>query len=333
MKKFTLSFSFLLSFSLLNAQQRLWFLHHLSPDSRSYNALEILQIEGLLNLTVLEQSLGELINRHEIFRTTFPTVSGEPIQQILPPSPFRLKVDNYQDLSPNEQSAKIQQIAELEARKAFDLTVGPLIQLRLLQLSSQKSVLLLKIHHIIYDGWSFGILIRELSALYEAFLNNLSNPLPPLSIQYADFAVWQRQYLSGEVLDKQLKYWQEQLTTVPPVLTLPTDKPRPAIQNFQGGVERFQLDQNVTQGLKKLGQDHGATLFMTLLAGFGVLLSRYSGQSDLVVGSPIANRNQAAIEPLIGFFANTLALRINLSEILRLLSLLKLLRLLMLLTE
>ncbi|MFN7339067.1 MAG: condensation domain-containing protein, partial [bacterium] len=181
------------------AQQRLWFLHHLSPDSRSYNALEILQIEGLLNLTVLEQSLGELINRHEIFRTTFPTVSGEPIQQILPPSPFRLKVDNYQDLSPNEQSAKIQQIAELEARKAFDLTVGPLIQLRLLQLSSQKSVLLLKIHHIIYDGWSFGILIRELSALYEAFLNNLSNPLPPLSIQYADFAVWQRQYLSGEV--------------------------------------------------------------------------------------------------------------------------------------
>jgi surfactin family lipopeptide synthetase A len=300
--------------SLSFAQQRLWFLHHLSPDSRSYNALEILQIEGLLNLTVLEQSLGELINRHEIFRTTFPTVSGEPIQQILPPSPFRLKVDNYQDLSPNEQSAKIQQIAELEARKAFDLTVGPLIQLRLLQLSSQKSVLLLKIHHIIYDGWSFGILIRELSALYEAFLNNLSNPLPPLSIQYADFAVWQRQYLSGEVLDKQLKYWQEQLTTVPPVLTLPTDKPRPAIQNFQGGVERFQLDQNVTQGLKKLGQDHGATLFMTLLAGFGVLLSRYSGQSDLVVGSPIANRNQAAIEPLIGFFANTLALRINLSE-------------------
>ncbi len=300
--------------SLSFAQQRLWFLHHLSPDSRSYNALEILQIEGLLNLTVLEQSLGELINRHEIFRTTFPTVSGEPIQQILPPSPFRLKVDNYQDLSPNEQSAKIQQIAELEARKAFDLTVGPLIQLRLLQLSSQKSVLLLKIHHIIYDGWSFGILIRELSALYEAFLNNLSNPLPPLSIQYADFAVWQRQYLSGEVLDKQLKYWQEQLTTVPPVLTLPTDKPRPAIQNFQGGVERFQLDQNVTQGLKKLGQDHGATLFMTLLAGFGVLLSRYSGQSDLLVGSPIANRNQAAIEPLIGFFANTLALRINLSE-------------------
>jgi amino acid adenylation domain-containing protein len=296
------------------AQQRLWFLHYLSPDSRSYNTLEILQIEGNLNLAVLERSLGELINRHEIFRTTFPTVSGEPIQAIAPPSSFCLKVDNYQDLYPNEQSAKIQQVAELEAGQAFDLTVGLLIQFKLLQLSPQKSVLLLKMHHIIYDGWSFGILIRELSALYEAFLNNLSNPLPPLSIQYADFAVWQRQYLSGEVLDKQLKYWQEQLATVPPVLTLPTDKPRPAIQNFQGGVERFQLDQNVTQGLKKLGQDQVATLFMTLLAGFGVLLSRYSGQSDLVVGSPIANRNQAAIEPLIGFFANTLALRVNLSE-------------------
>ncbi|MBE9089428.1 amino acid adenylation domain-containing protein [Microcystis aeruginosa LEGE 11464] len=296
------------------AQQRLWFLHYLSPDSRSYNTLEILQIDGNLNLTVLEQSLGELINRHEIFRTTFPTVSGEPIQAIAMPSSFRLKVDNYQDLSPNEQSTKIQQVAELEAGQAFDLTVGPLIQFKLLQLSPQKSVLLLKMHHIIYDGWSFGILIRELSALYEAFLKNLANPLPALSIQYADFAVWQRQYLSGEVLDKQLNYWQEQLATVSPVLTLPTDKPRPAIQTFQGGVERFQLDQNVTQGLKKLGQDHGATLFMTLLAGFGVLLSRYSGQSDLMVGSPIANRNQAAIEPLIGFFANTLALRINLSE-------------------
>jgi amino acid adenylation domain-containing protein len=296
------------------AQQRLWFLHYLSPDSRSYNTLEILQIEGNINLAVLERSLGELINRHEIFRTTFPTVSGEPIQAIAPPSSFCLKVDNYQDLYPNEQSAKIQQVAELEAGQAFDLTVGPLIQFKLLQLSPQKSVLLLKMHHIIYDGWSFGILIRELSALYEAFLNNLSNPLPPLSIQYADFAVWQRQYLSGEVLDKQLKYWQEQLATVPPVLTLPTDRSRPAVQSFRGGVERFQLDQNVTQSLKKLGQDQVATLFMTLLAGFGVLLSRYSGQSDLLVGSPIANRNQAAIEPLIGFFANTLALRVNLSE-------------------
>ena len=296
------------------AQQRLWFLHYLSPDSRSYNTLEILQIEGNLNLAVLERSLGELINRHEIFRTTFPTVSGEPIQAIAPPSSFCLKVDNYQDLYPNEQSAKIQQVAELEAGQAFDLTVGPLIQFKLLQLSPQKSVLLLKMHHIIYDGWSFGILIRELSALYEAFLNNLSNPLPPLSIQYADFAVWQRQYLSGEVLDKQLKYWQEQLATVPPVLTLPTDRSRPAVQSFRGGVERFQLDQNVTQSLKKLGQDQVATLFMTLLAAFGVLLSRYSGQSDLLVGSPIANRNQAAIEPLIGFFANTLALRVNLSE-------------------
>ncbi len=296
------------------AQQRLWFLHYLSPDSRSYNTLEILQIEGNLNLTVLEQSLGELINRHEIFRTTFPTVSGEPIQAIAMPSSFRLKVDNYQDLSPNEQSTKIQQVAELEAGQAFDLTVGPLIQFKLLQLSPQKSVLLLKMHHIIYDGWSFGILIRELSALYEAFLKNLANPLPALSIQYADFAVWQRQYLSGEVLDKQLNYWQEQLATVSPVLTLPTDRPRPAIQTFQGGVERFQLDQNVTQTLKKLGQDQVATLFMTLLAAFGVLLSRYSGQSDLLVGSPIANRNQAAIEPLIGFFANTLALRVNLSE-------------------
>jgi amino acid adenylation domain-containing protein len=296
------------------AQQRLWFLHHLSPDSRSYNTLEILQIQEHLNLTVLEQSLGELINRHEIFRTTFPTVSGEPIQAISPPGSFRLIIENYQDLSPNEQSAKIQQVAEWEAGQTFDLAVGPLIQFKLLQLSPQKSVLLLKMHHIIYDGWSFGILIRELSALYEAFLKNLANPLAALSIQYADFAVWQRQYLSGEVLDKQLNYWQEQLATVPHILTLPTDRSRPAMQSFRGGVEHFQLDQNTTQGLKQLGQERGATLFMTLLAAFGVLLSRYSHQSDLLIGSPIANRNQAAIEPLIGFFANTLALRINLSE-------------------
>ncbi len=300
--------------SLSFAQQRLWFLHYLSPDSCSYNTLEILQIQGPLNLTVLEQSLGELINRHEILRTTFPTVSGEPIQAIAPPGSFRLKVDNYQDLSPNQQLAKIQQVAELEAGQNFDLAVGPLIQFKLLQLSPQKSVLLLKMHHIVYDGWSFGILIRELSALYEAFLKNLPNPLPPLSIQYADFAVWQRQYLSGEVLDKQLNYWQEQLATVTPILTLPTDRSRPALQSFRGGVEHFQLNKNTTQCLKQLGQEQGATLFMTLLAALGVLLSRYSHQSDLLIGSPIANRNQAAIEPLIGFFANTLALRINLSE-------------------
>ncbi|WDD36885.1 amino acid adenylation domain-containing protein (plasmid) [Nostoc sp. UHCC 0926] len=295
------------------AQQRLWFLHHLSPDSRSYNFLDAQRLHGSLNIIALEQSLSELIRRHEILRTTFPTVDGQPVQVIAPPTSFTLPIHNLQGLSVQEQTDRIQEIAKSFASKPFNLAVDPLVQFTLLQLSNQEYVLLLKMHHIIYDGWSLDIFKRELSHLYAAFAQRLPNPLSELPIQYADFAVWQRQWLTGVVLERQLNYWQQQLAGVSGVLELPTDKPRPPVQSFRGRIERFQLDRNLTQRLKQLSQESDATLFMTLLAAFLVLLSRYSGQLDIVVGSPIANRNNKSIEQLIGFFTNTLALRGDLS--------------------
>ncbi|WP_199336379.1 non-ribosomal peptide synthetase [Nostoc sp. FACHB-110] len=294
-------------------QQRLWFLQQLSPDSQSYNMLQILRLEGALNIVALEQSLGELVRRHEILRTTFPAVEGKPVQVIASFTDFTLPVRNLQGLSAEAQTAQIQQIAQSVASEAFDLAVGPLVDFTLLKLSDREHILLLKMHHIIYDGWSLNIFNRELSQLYTAFTQNLPNPLPELSIQFADFAVWQRQWLTGEVLKEQLTYWEQQLAGVSGVLELPTDKPRPPVQSFRGGVESFQLNREITQRLKQLAKQSDATLYMTLLAAFFVLLSRYSGQSDVVVGSPIANRNHKSVEPIMGFFANTLALRGNLS--------------------
>ncbi|NEU79519.1 non-ribosomal peptide synthetase [Nostoc sp. UIC 10630] len=295
------------------AQQRLWFLHQLSPDSRSYNMLLILRLDGSLNIVALEQSLGELICRHEVLRTTFPTVDGKPVQRIAPPTALTLPVYDLQALSAKEQTDRIRQMANSQASQPFDLAVGPLIQFTLLQLNTQEYVLLLKMHHIIYDGWSLNIFFGELSIAYAAFIQGLPNPLAQLPIQYADFAFWQRQWLTGEVLERQLNYWQQQLAGAPGVLELPTDKPRPPVQTFRGGVKRFRLDRDLTQRLKQLSQKSDATLFMTLLAAFLVLLCRYSGQSDIVVGSPIANRNNKSLEQLMGFFANTLALRGDLS--------------------
>jgi amino acid adenylation domain-containing protein len=295
------------------AQQRLWFVHQISPDSTAYNMLEALRLDGSPNIVALEQSLSELIRRHEVLRTTFPTVEGKPIQLIAPDTALSLPIHDLQGLSASEQTEQIRQIAKSVASKPFDLAVGPLVQFTLLQLNSEEYILLLKMHHIIYDGWSLSIFFGELSQLYAAFTQGLPSPLAELPIQYADFAVWQRQWLTGEVLDRQLNYWQKQLAGAPPVLQLASDRPRPPVQTFEGGVECFQLDRDLTQRLKQLSQQSETTLFMTLLAAFLVLLSRYSGQSDIVVGSPIANRNTKSVEQLMGFFANTLALRGDIS--------------------
>ncbi|MFN6534745.1 MAG: amino acid adenylation domain-containing protein [Nostoc sp. EkiNYC01] len=295
------------------AQQRLWFLHQLSPDSHSYNMLEALRLGGSLNIVALEQSLSELVRRHEVLRTTFPTVDGNPIQRIAPATALTLPIHDLQGLSAQEQTAQIRQIGKSVASKPFDLAVGPLIEFTLLQLDRQEYVLLLKMHHIIYDGWSLSIFFGELSQLYAAFTQGLPNPLPELPIQYADFAFWQRQWLSGSVLESQLNYWEQQLAGAPGVLELATDKPRPPMQSFRGAAEFFLLDRDLTQRLKQLSQQSETTLFMTLLAAFLVLLSRHSGQSDILVGSPIANRNSKSVEQLMGFFANTLALRGDLS--------------------
>ena len=291
------------------AQSRLWFLYQLEGATGTYNMTGALSLSGSLQVEALKQALRTIIQRHESLRTSFQTVDGVPVQVIDPQPIWELTMVN---LAGKETEAE--KLAYQESQTPFDLTQSPLLRVTLLKLQPEKHILLINMHHIISDGWSIGVFIRELSHLYGAFVAGKEPTLPILPIQYADFAVWQREWLQGKVLAAQLEYWKRQLAAAPPLLELPTDRPRPAFQTFQGKIERFQLDSQLTQELKALSQQSGCTLFMTLLAAFGLLLSRYSGLSNIIIGSPIANRNQAAIEPLIGFFANTLALRINLSE-------------------
>jgi amino acid adenylation domain-containing protein len=287
------------------AQQRLWFLEQLEGNSATYNMPVTLRLEGQLNRAALEQSLQTLVQRHETLRTTFQTVDGQPQVVVSPAEHWSLNVIDWQDT---------ENLINEEAQRPFDLSKGPLFRATLLQKSVESHILLLNMHHIISDDWSIGILNRELSICYQAALKGQAFFLPPLPIQYADYAHWQRQWLTGDVLEKQLNYWKKQLADAPALLELPTDYPRPAIQRFQGQTASLQLSPQLTEQLKNLSQQAESTLFMTLLAAFATLLSRYSGQSDLVIGSPIANRTHRQIESLIGFFVNTLALRIDLND-------------------
>ncbi|MDJ0499843.1 MAG: non-ribosomal peptide synthase/polyketide synthase [Nostocales cyanobacterium LE14-WE4] len=293
------------------AQERLWFMNQLEGESSAYTIDFTMRLVGNLNVLALEQAFRAIAQRHEPLRTQFKIKDNKPVQAIAPSMTITLPVVDLQNLQ--DPSKQVEQLATAEACKPFDLANGSVLRVKLWQVAPDEYVLLLAIHHIAADGWSMGILIDELSAYYRSFSTGSSTELPELPIQYADFAVWQRQWLTNQVLERQLSYWKQQLTGAPPLLELPTDRPRPAIQTFRGGTERLQLDSQLTQQLKKLSQNSGSTLFMTLLAGFVVLLSRYSRQTDLVVGSPIANRNRQEIEPLIGFFVNTLALRFDLS--------------------
>ncbi|MGK7926524.1 MAG: amino acid adenylation domain-containing protein [Spirulina sp.] len=296
------------SLALSFAQQRLWFLHRLEGARSSYNIASAFKLAGNLNRVALEQSLGAIASRHESLRTTFESDrDGIPYQQINPPETISLPAIAV------SEGEHIENAIQSEIQQPFDLTRDRLIRCQLLQLSPTLHILLVTIHHIVADGWSMGIFRREISQLYRAFSRGLPSPLSPLTIQYADFAHWQRQWLSDRVLETQLSYWQQQLAGIPPLLNLPTDYPRPAIPTLQCRRERFQFDPTLSQQLKALSQKAGCTLFMTLLAAFQVLLSRYARETDIVVGSPIANRNHAEVEPLIGFFVNTLVLRTDLS--------------------
>ena len=294
------------------AQERLWFLHHLEGESGAYTMSYTLRLVGNLNVKALEAALQEIVRRHEVLRTRFVIKDDLPVQMIAPEIIITLPMVDLQNV-PNSWKQVEQQAIE-EARKPFDLVNGSVLRVKMWRVSQDEYILLLAIHHIAADGWSIGVLNRELSAHYRAISTGSSAVLPDLSVQYADFAMWQRQWLTNQVLERQLNYWKQELAGAPPLLELPTDRPRPAIQTFRGGVERFQIDALLTQQLRQLSQESEATLFMTLLAGFVVLLSRYSGQTDLVVGSPIANRNHKETELLIGFFVNTLALRFDLSQ-------------------
>ncbi|GCE28515.1 hypothetical protein KDA_39990 [Dictyobacter alpinus] len=291
------------------AQQRLWFLHQFDPTTLAYHLPVALQLQGTLQLAALTQSFQQLLDRHEILRTTLHSQDGETFQQIEPSSTFLLPLVDLTGLPPAEQSSAplLQQLLRIP----FDLRHGPLLRGLLLRLASQEHVLLLSMDHSISDGWSMGILLREIRALYQAACDGQTPALPPLPVQYADFALWQRQLLSADYLAPHLHYWQQQLGQLP-TLQLPTDFPRPALQTFTGARQRVRLSSAQRAQLVALSQRSGSTLFMTLLSLFGLLLARYSGQQDLPIGTPIANRTQPELEGLIGFFVNTLVLRLSL---------------------
>jgi amino acid adenylation domain-containing protein/FkbM family methyltransferase len=295
------------------AQQRLWFIDQLEPGSAFYNVPVAVRLKGRLNKEALEQTLTEVVRRHEVLRTRFGTVGGRAVQVIEEAEPVKLEVVELSELAIEEREARMREWAEQEAAMPFDLSRGPLLRVKFLRLGEQEHVVLLTMHHIVSDGWSVGVLIKEVGALYAAYAAGQESPLPELSIQYADFALWQRAYLQGEVLEQQLAYWRRQLSGAPSLLQLPSDHKRPAVRTSRGGVELLELDQELSEKLRVLSQRESVTLFMLLLAVFKLLLMKYSGQQDIVIGADVANRNRAETENLIGFFVNMLVLRTNLT--------------------
>ena len=294
------------------AQQRLWFIDELEPGGIAYNIASGVRLLGHLNPSALERSLQEIIRRHEVLRTTFSTVDGVPAQLIAPHFELHLEVTDLQGFPDAERKQHAEQLARQEAELPFDLSRGPLVRARLLSMADNEHVLLLTMHHIISDGWSMGVLVEEMAQLYEGYSRGEESRLPELAIQYADYAAWQRGWFKGDVLDAHVGYWRKQLAGAA-VLELPTDHPRPPVQTFRGGRACVSLSVTLFESLKKLCEQEEVSLFMMLLAAFKVLLYRYSGQSDIVVGIPSANRTRAEIEQLIGFFINTLVLRTDLS--------------------
>lgn len=300
-------------FPLSFAQQRLWFLDQLKPGNPAFNICQFIRLTGLLNVAALEQSFQEVVKRHEVLRTTFTVLDGQPLQVIAPPPVFKIPVVNLQALPEETIESEVLRLANEEAQKPFDLAKDCLLRVTLLQLSAIKYTLLLSIHHIAADAWSIGVLIHEITTFYESFSHNYPSPLSQLPIQYADFAVWQCQWLQGKKLETLLNYWKQQLGCQLPILELPTDMPRPRLQTFSGARQCLVLPKPFSEQLKALYQREGITLFMILLAAFETLLYLYTGQEDIVIGTDIANRNQPEIRGLIGFFVNQLVLRTNLS--------------------
>ncbi|WP_245276393.1 condensation domain-containing protein, partial [Methylocapsa aurea] len=303
------------------AQQRLWFLDQLEPASAFYNIPAGFWLKGPLDVAALERSLNEILRRHEALRASFPAIEGQPVQVTAPRLHLTLAAEDLSDLPEPERQPAACAIAREEAARPFDLAAGPLIRVRLLKLACGEAsqtadfdyLLVAVLHHIVADAWSIDILIRELAALYPAFAAGRSSPLADLRIHYADYAHWQRGWLTGGVLEGQLAYWRERLAGCDGALDLPADRPRPAVQSHRGGVFGWRLDKSVSRALVELSRREGVTLFMTMLSAYFVLLSRISGQTDLCVGSPVANRNRLETEGLIGLLVNTLVLRADLS--------------------
>jgi amino acid adenylation domain-containing protein len=295
------------------AQERLWFLDRLMPGSPVFNVPIAVRLSSPIDVSALQLSLKEIARRHEVFRTTFITIEGKPEPVISADLDLQLAVIDLTKFREPEREPEARRLIKAEALRPFDLAYGPLIRTGLIRLSEQESIFLLTMHHIISDGWSIVLFFQELSALHRTFSGGQTSSLPEFSIQYADYAAWQREWLRGEVLERQLSYWKNQLGGELPVLELPTDRPRPAMQTYPGARAGLTLSRELSQALVALSQREGVTLFMTLLTGFKVLLHHYTAQEDIIVGSPIANRPRAETEKLIGFFLNNLALRTDLS--------------------
>ncbi|MEO1558214.1 MAG: amino acid adenylation domain-containing protein, partial [Cyanobacteria bacterium J06632_19] len=291
------------------AEQRLWFLDKLQEGSVAYNEQEAIRLTGSLQVEAIEKAVQEIVRRHENLRTNFKAVDGFPVRVVAPELDLKMPIVDLQHLPTEKQLTEVQRLGKEAIQQPFDLAKEPLLRVNLLQLANNDYVLLLTMHHIITDGWSTGVFSYELETLYGAFIQGEPSPLPELPIQYIDFACWQRQQSTVQMLAPQLDYWKQQLAGAPPLIELPTDYPRQTVQTATGGKVFFEVGVELTEQLKRLSQDSGATLFMTLFATFSTLLYRYSSQEDIVVGTPIANRNRSEIEGLIGFFVNTLVLR------------------------
>nr|QEO74316.1 AMP-dependent synthetase and ligase [uncultured bacterium] len=293
------------------AQQRLWFLEQLEPGSPLYNQASAIRFRGELDGAALEQCLNEIVRRHEVLRTVFTNHEGHPRQVIIPSLTVPLRRYDLCDLRGDERESELRRLMDAEGRLPFDLARGPLLRVTLIRLGETEHVLLFTTHHIVSDGWSMGVLIREAGILYDSFARGADPTLAELPVQYSDYALWQAS--QEENHRAQLDYWVERLADAPPLLSLPTDRPRPPVQTHRGASVPFALSQELTDDLRRLARRRSATLFMVLLSGLKALLMRYTGETDIVVGTPIANRNRAETEPLIGFFVNTLALRTDLS--------------------
>jgi amino acid adenylation domain-containing protein len=294
------------------AQQRLWFLYKMEPDSPAYNICGAARLSGKLDIAALEQSIGEVRRRHEVLRTTFASPRAEPEQVIGEDYRVQITVEDLSEKSEGEREQQWRRVAEEEGKSSFDLERGPLIRVRLLRLSEEEHVLVYTMHHIVSDAWSMGVMVREAGLLYGTYSEGRESGLPELEVQYADYAIWQRECLT-EVIEEQLSYWRQKLLGAPTVLELPGDRPRLTSRSYQGDAHYQRLPAALTQSLRDLSKQEGVTLFMTLLAGFQILLHKYTAQQDIVVGTDIANRNHGETEKLIGFFVNQLALRTDLS--------------------
>ncbi|MGK4003929.1 amino acid adenylation domain-containing protein [Sorangium sp. So ce1036] len=296
-------------FPMSFAQERLWFLAQLEPESASYNLATAVRLTGSLDVAAVERCLSEIVRRHEILRTTFAVVDGQPSQVVQPDGAARLERLDLGVLPPAQRDAEVRRVIEREARRPFDLTSGPLLRLTLLRLGSEEHVLLWGVHHIVFDGWSTSLVLGEFAALYTAFVAGRPAPLADPALQYADFAHWQRQRVEGGLLDAQLAYWTRQLAGQPGVLELPTDRPRPATQRYQGARRSFRVPGALAEALAALARREETTLFAVLMTAFQVLLARHAGTSDVSVGTPVTNRSRAELEGLVGCFANTVVIR------------------------